>query len=414
MVRTVTATRTLQKGQRIAFLPGATEAEPWEAWALGANPQVLEVCQKPGAMRPNGPAILALPIAQVFCLPLWLNETDEKEFRGMIDLQLEARGLRPRGQDPIFNWSVVARESARTLVLIAVLPATLPEELETDACQTFDVAARFFPLPPNTLVLWREQDRLVAAMTRDDHLAYFHALSEPTLGSRALQDLTCLCASLQMQEVLDELRQVVLWMDAKPAELAALKTAFALPVRQEPRPAPRPPLAPWNLTPARVDQAKRGRVARRWQFRALGLVILCVLLTIAAFGTRLFLASIEVSRLQRWSTEHAPALQLVHDTEAEWKDLQPVVDQNSYPLEILLHVSESVPVDQLHLTLFETSADHVLIKAEAKNLTAAFQLLDKLKKDPHFAGYTWDMAQPHSLANDVTQLQIEGTHATHD
>jgi hypothetical protein len=56
----------------------------------------------------------------------------------------------------------------------------------------------------------------------------------------------------------------------------------------------------------------------------------------------------------------------------------------------------------------------VLIKAEAKNLTAAFQFFDALKKNADLPGYAWEMAQPHSLANDITQIQIEGTHATHD
>jgi len=121
-----------------------------------------------------------------------------------------------------------------------------------------------------------------------------------------------------------------------------------------------------------------------------------------------------VSQLQQWQTTHAPALQMVHDTQAAWKDLQPAVDVNSYPLEVLLHVSESLPGDQVHLTLFEQEGDHLLLKAEARNLTAAFQFFDQLKKNPHLSGYTWDMAQPHSLANDITQLQIEGTHATHN
>jgi hypothetical protein len=91
-----------------------------------------------------------------------------------------------------------------------------------------------------------------------------------------------------------------------------------------------------------------------------------------------------------------------------------VVAPDSYPLEVLLHVAESLPEDQVHLTLFEAEGGHVLIKAEAKNLTAGFQFFDALKKNAKLPGYTWEMAQPHSLANDVTQLQIEGTHAAHD
>ena len=383
-------------------------------WTLGATPECLEICQKPAENRFRGQTILALPAAQVFCLPLWLNETDASQFRGIIALQLEVRGLRPRTQEPIFNWSVIAQESARTLVLVAVLPVVLPEELETEACRSFDVAARFFPLPADALVLWREQDRLVAALTRAGQLAYFQALAEATLSPRILQDLSCLKTALQMQDVLDEPKQIVLWTEAPAAEIAGLETAFALPVRTETRPAPELPGEPWNLTPPRVDEVKRGRVARQWQLRGLGLVVICLLAMAAVFGGRLFMTSLEVGRLQSWKVAHAPALQRVHDTQAAWKDLQPVVDENSYPLELLLHVSASVPTDQLHLTLFEAEPNHSLIKGEAKNLTAAFQLLDALKKDPHFTGYTWEMAQPHSLANDVTQLQIEGTHATQD
>jgi hypothetical protein len=105
---------------------------------------------------------------------------------------------------------------------------------------------------------------------------------------------------------------------------------------------------------------------------------------------------------------------MVHQTKAAWHDLQPVVASDSYPLEVLLHTAASLPSDQVHLTLFEAEGNHVLIKAEAKNLTAAFQFFDALKKNADLPGYEWEMAQPHSLANDVTQIQIEGNHATHD
>ncbi len=396
------------------LLPGATEAEPWEVWAVGGETHCLQACRTPGENRLGGAAVLALPVAQVFCLPLWLNETDAKLFRGIIGLQLEARGLQPRGQDPIFTWSIVAQETARTLVLVAVLPVALPEELESETYQSFDSAARFFPLAPDALTLWREQDRLVVAITRGAELAYFQALSESDLTPRSLQDLTCLCAALQMQEVIGELKQIVLWMEATPQETTGLAGAFGLRVQQATRPLPRMPSDPWNLTPVRVDQAKRGRVARRWQMRGIILVLVVLALGGAALGARLFLTSMNVARLQRWKADHGSALQQVHDTEAAWKDLRPALDQDSYPLELLLHVSNLVPTDQLHLTLFETDANHVLIKAEAKNLMAAFQLLDQLKKDPHFKAYTWEMAPPHSLANDVTQLQIEGTYAAHD
>jgi hypothetical protein len=396
------------------LLPGATEAEPWEVWTTGADSHCLQACQRPQDNSTGRATVLALPVAQVVALPLWLQETDAKQFRGMIELQVEARGLQPRGRDAIFDWSVIAQEEARTLVLVAVLSASLPEELETDACPVFELSARCFALPPDALVLWTEQDRLVVALTRGERLAYFQALSEPRLTARLLQDLTCVVAALEMQEVVSSLKQAVSWTELTSAERGALQSAIGTPVRQEARPAPVLPRETWNLTPPRVDEVKRQRVARRWQSRAIVVLVVLALAAATALGVRLFLTWRDVVQLRQWQAGHAQSLQVIQDTRAAWKDLQPVVDTDAYPLEVILHVSESLPADQVHLTLFEEEGGHLLIKAEAKNLTAAFQFFDQLKKNPHLSAYTFDMAQPHSLANDITQLQIEGTHATHD
>jgi len=414
MVRTVTATRAT-KGQRTVLLPGATEAEPWELWTTGADAQCLQALQRPEEKSAGQNAtVLALPVAQAVALPLWLQETDLRQFRGMIELQIEARGLQPRGRPAIFDWSIVAQEESRTLVLVAVLAALIPEELETEAYPSFELSARYFALPPDALVLWMEQDRLVVAITRGEQLAYFQALSEPHVTTRSLQDLTCVIAALQMQEVIGTLRVAVAWTDLTPAESAELQSVLAVSVRQGTHPAPSLPQQPWNLTPARVDEAKRQRSARRWQSRAAVLLVVLAVAAVAALGLHLFLTSRDVGQLKQWKASHATALQTVQDTRAAWHDLEPVVDTNAYPLELLLHASESLPADQVHLTLFEQEGNHLLIKAEAKNLSAAFQFFDQLKKNPHLSAYTFDMAQPHSLANDITQIQIEGAHATHD
>jgi hypothetical protein len=411
MVRTLTRS---PKDQPTVLLPGATEAEPWEAWTTGAGAQCLQVSPTPMENRAAAGATLALPVAQVVALPLWLLETDPRQFRGMIALQLEARGLQPRGGEPIFDWSIIAEEPTRTLVLVGILPASLPEELETAAFPAFEVSPRCLRLPEDALVVWTEQDRLVTAITRGDRLAYFHSLPDGRFTNRVLQDLTCLVASLRMQGVTANLQRVVLWTEATAAEIAKLQSQLGLPVRQEARPAPSLPVEPWQLTPRRVFEVKRQRAARRWWTRLGGLAALLLVAAVLALGLRLFLVQRDVAQLKKWQAGHADALQMVHQTQAAWHELQPVVARDSYPLEVLLHTTASLPSDQVHLTLFEAEGNHVLIKAEAKNLTAAFQFFDALKKNPDLPGYAWEMAQPQSLANDVTQIQIEGTHAIHD
>jgi hypothetical protein len=214
-----------------------------------------------------------------------------------------------------------------------------------------------------------------------------------------------------MQGAIGDLRQIVLWTELAPAESSQLSIVFRLPVKHDDRPAPSLPGESWNLTPARVGEVKRSRFVRHWWARGATLIVLLLLIVMAALGVRYFLLVREVADLTQWQAAHAQELDMVHDTQAAWQDLQPVVDTNSYPLEVLLHVSESLPADEVHLTVFQAQGAHVLIKAEAKNLTDAFRFLDQLKKNPHLAGYSWEMAQPHSLANDITQLQIEGIHA---
>jgi len=417
MVRTLTgkATYALKKDERALLLPGPSKAEPWELWALGGQKSAtcLQVCASPLDNRLNKNTTLALPAAQVFCLPLWLNETEPKQFAGIITLQLELRGLKPRGDDPVvFDWTVIAQEGARTLVTVGVLPASLPEELQTGAYDLFDLSARCLPLAEDTLTLWIEQDRLVFAITRGPQLLYFQTLGEEKISDRVLQDLTCTVAALSSQGVMAPLRGVMLWLEASPAEAASLRTVLQLPVAQAERPSPILPSTAWKLRPGAVVEARRVREAKRWQWRGFLLFLAIYLLVIGWFSCQYFLLAGKVGELRQWQDQHAKTLAMISETRAAWKDLLPVVDENNYPLELLLHTAESIPENQLHLTLFEASEGHLRIKAEAKDFGGASKFEENLKSNPHFSGYVWDMGQPRLLPNDLAQLQITGNRET--
>jgi len=407
--------RSLAKGQRGLLLPGPTGAEPWELWVLGgkASAELAQICTTPLDNRLRKNTTLALPVSQVFCLPLWLNETDAKQFAGMIPLQLELRGLQPRGNGPaVFDWTVVAREGVRTLVMVGVLPATLAPEIHAEAYDSFDLSARYLPFPENTLTIWREHDRLAVAITRGQNLVYYQALAEGRITPRVVQDLSCAQTALAMQGIVTPLQKVLLWTEISSEERTTLQGALPLPIEQKECPSPTPPPQTWKLTPSTVSEAKRIRASRRWQRRALMVFLAVYLLAVAWMVSRLVLTSLKVDDLRKWQSEHSQALALVQAGRAAWKELAPVVDTKNYPLELLLQASQSIPADQLHLTLFETGGGHLLIKGEAKNVEGAFQFLNKLKTDPYFSGYTLDMVgNPRPLPNDLAQFQIEGTYA---
>ena len=417
MVRAVKTktVRSLTKGQRALLLPGATGAEPWGLWVLGGKSaaELVQHCATPLDNRLRKSTTLALPVSQVFCLPLWLNETDPKQFAGMITLQLELRGLQPRGTEPaVFDWSVVAQEGTRTLVMVGVLPANLAPETHVEAYDSFDLSARYLPFPENALTLWKEQDRLAVAITRGKSLVYYQALAEGQVTPRVVQDLICAHATLAMHDIIAPLQKVVLWTEISPEEFAALQTALPLPTEQEDCPPPRPPQQAWKLTPAVVGEARRTRANQRWQRRAVAIFLLLYLVAVAWFVSQLILTSRKVDDLHKWQAENAPALEVVREGRAAWRELAPVVNTHNYPLELLLQASHWIPPD-LHLTLFEAGSGHLLIKGEAKNVAGAFQFLNKLKSDPFFSSYNLDMGNPRPLPNDLAQFQIEGTDAGH-
>lgn len=406
--------RSLHKGQRAILLPGSNGAEAWEVWIMGGKspPMLAQTCASPLETRLRKDATLALPVSQVFCLPLWLNETDSKQFGGMIPLQLELRGLVPRNEPPIFDWMVVAQEGARTLVLVAVLPAALSPDIHAEAFDSFDLSARYYPFTENTLTLWQEQDHLAFAITRGSYLVYFQSISESEITPRVLQDLSCARTTLAMQDILPPLQHVELWKSFNDADLKAIADALGLPVVEKQRPDPIAPGVTWKLVPAAIGEARRKRQSSRWIRRGLLALLVLYVAATAWLVTRLALTQVQVTQLQKWQDDHAHAVDLVHQGRATWKLLAPVVDTDTYPLELLLRASQAIPADQLHLTIFEAGEDHVLIKGEAKNVAGAFQFFDKLKTDPTFAGYTLQMDNPRPLPNDLAQFQIQGTRAS--
>jgi hypothetical protein len=408
--------RSLKKGENAVLLPGATAAEPWEFWILSDGAADCgQAVSRPQDHRLYRLSTLALPVSEVFCLPLWLNETEPKQLAGMIPLQLEMRGLQPRAQGPlVFDWTPVAQEDARTLIVAGVLPATLPEEIETVPYAGFDLSARYFPLPEDAITLWQEQDRIVFAVTRGRELVYFQALSDGSITTRVAQDIACVRSSLAIQNVTTTLRQIVVWTRATAAEIAVLENTLGPYVHVEERPAPQAPASEWNLVPAPVSRAKEGQRNRRWQLLAALLVFVAYLVFIGWTVSRYVVTNAEVNSLQQWQKDNGPTVESIRQTEAAWKDLRPVIDVNSYPLELLLHAAQAIPSDQLHLTLYEAAEGHLLIKGEAKNVSGAFEFLDRLKKDPALKAYTWEMAQPSLLPNDLAQFQVEGTRGPGD
>jgi len=136
-----------------------SENGKWEVWSIGDGGQarMARVCDTPVDAQVPPHSILALPLRQLFALPLWLATTDPALMREMIFLQLERRGL-AAGRTPeevVFDHRIVATVENKTLVLAVALPGSLPAELCPDL-RSYEPSARLLPLPSDEFVFWRE------------------------------------------------------------------------------------------------------------------------------------------------------------------------------------------------------------------------------------------------------------------
>ena len=98
----------------------------------------------------------------------------------------------------------------------------------------------------------------------------------------------------------------------------------------------------------------------------------------------------------------------VRATEANWKALAPAIDSRYYPVEILLHLSKSLPSPQVRITAYNQSARQISVDGESDSAALAYQFLDKLKKNPNLQIFQFDMGSPRILPNNHAQFRVEG------
>ena len=94
--------------------------------------------------------------------------------------------------------------------------------------------------------------------------------------------------------------------------------------------------------------------------------------------------------------------------DATWKALAPAIDPRHYPIEIMLHLYECIPSEDVQITAYNQSARQVSVDGEAKSAALAYQFADKVKKHPELRVFEFNMAAPRILPNDHAQFRLEG------
>jgi hypothetical protein len=358
--------------------------------------------------------VLGLPIAAVLAQRFRLPTVDPAEFPEMIRIQIE-KALPFSPDEVTTDFEVIEQSEGGSVVSavavrnqqLAEMAAPLLERGYIPRQVTVYAAQRASTYAPegNALLIYPEGETLVSAVTENGKVSLTRTLESvqqeqlqielPQLRlSAELQGINASFPNVLLDESCYQLRDTVQGILASPTEIVGVE----LP------PAP----VKLNLLPESWRQ-RRSQLTRQaeWRKRVIwagGAYAALFLLLLAYLG----FMRVVIGSLDRRIARDAPQTEFVRVAEANWKALAPAIDSHYYPVEILLHLFESLPSSDVRITGYNQSARQVSVDGEANTAALAYQFIDKIKKNPELRVFQFDMAAPRILPNDHAQFRVEG------
>jgi len=358
--------------------------------------------------------VLGLPIAAVLAQRFRLPTVDPAEFPEMIRIQIE-KALPFSPDEVTTDFEVIEQSEGGSVVSavavrnqqLAEMAAPLLERGYIPRQVTVYAAQRASTYAPegNALLIYPEGETLVSAVTENGKVSLTRTLESvkqeqlqielPQLRlSAELQGINASFPNVLLDESCYQLRDTVQGILASPTEIVGVE----LP------PAP----VKLNLLPESWRQ-RRSQLTRQAEWRkrvvwAGGAYAALFLLLLAYLG----FMRVVIGSLDRRIARDAPQTEFVRVAEANWKALAPAIYSHYYPVEILLHLFESLPSSDVRITAYNQSARQVSVDGEANTAALAYQFIDKIKKNPELRIFQFDMAAPRILPNDHAQFRVEG------
>ena len=386
-------------------------AEHSKAWEVRAVGNIEEAA---GLLEPEDDIVLALPIELVLAQRMRLPTTDPGEFVEMVRIQIEK--AMPYSPEEMTTDSEVISQSEEGSVISAVavhneklnvLAAPLISRGLIPSQVTVYAGHRAATHSPEgtSLFIYPENESIVCAIAEEGKLSFTHSLD----GADALQlqrDLPQLTLSAELQgintsaprvllaESLYEFRDTVEGIFATNAELIAVEVPPA---------ELRLNLLPESWRQRRIQLVRQKEWRKRLLIGAAAYAGLFLLFLFYLFGLKF-----SISRLDKRISRDAPKTEFVRATETKWKALAPAIDPRYYPIEVLLHLFDSLPSADVRITQFNQSARQISVDGEANSAALAYQFAEKVKKNPDLQTFQFELGAPRLLPNDHAQFRLEG------
>jgi hypothetical protein len=365
-------------------------------------------------LRADDHLILGLPITAVLAQRFHLPTVDPAEFPEMVRIQIE-KALPFSADEVTTDFEVIEQnESGCVVSAIAVrneqlaqLAAPLLESGNIPRQVTVYASQRASTHAPEgrALLIYPEGEQLVSAVTENGKVSLARTLEgiEPhqlqsdlpqlTLSAE-LQGISGIFANVFLDETCFELRDTVQDILTSRPELVGVEMPPA---------SVKLNLLPQSWRDRRAQLARRGEWRKRL-IRAGAAYAAMFLLMLLYLGYTRF----QVGRLDRAIAQDTPKIEFVRGAESNWKSLAPAIDARYYPVEILLHVYDSLPSSDVRITTYNQSARQVSVDGEANTAALAYQFADKVKKNPQLQIFQFTMSDPRILPNGHAQFRLEG------
>jgi hypothetical protein len=365
-------------------------------------------------LRAEDHVVLGLPVNAVLTQRFHLPTVDPAEFPEMVRIQIE-KALPFSADEVTTDFEVIEQNENGSIVSaiavrneqLAKLAAPLLDRGFIPSQVTVYASQRATTHAPQgrALLIYPEGEHLVSAVTENGKVSLTRTLDgiEPQQLQSDLPQLT-LSAELQgisgifpnvfLDESCYELRDTVQEILTSRPELVGVETP--------------PASVKLNLLP-QSWRDRRSQLARRGEWRkrliwAGGAYAAIFLLAVLYLGFTRF----KIGRLDQAIAQDNPKIEFVRAAESNWKSLAPAIDTRYYPVEILLHVYESLPSPDVRITTYNQSARQISVDGEANSAALAYQFADKVKKNPDLQIFTFNMADPRILPNGHAQFRLEG------
>jgi hypothetical protein len=358
--------------------------------------------------------VLGLPVSAVLAQRFRLPSIDPAEFPEMLRIQIEK--LLPFSADEVTtDYELIEQDESESVVSAVAIRNEQLAEMASPLLErgyiprqiTVYAAQRASTHAPSgsAVLIYPEGDTLVYAVTENGKLSLARVfeggngnqlqIELPQLRlSAELQGIDATSPNVLLDETCHEMRDTVQGILSSLPEIVGIELPPA-PVKLN--------LLPESWRRRRLQLVRQAEWRKRlvWAGGVYGAIVLLLLVSLG-------LLRFQIAQLDRRIARDAPGTEFVRATEAKWKTLAPAIDAHYYPVEILLHIFESLPSADVRITAYNQSARQVSVDGEANTAALAYQFIEKVKKNPDLRAFQFDMAAPRILPNDHAQFRLEG------